>query len=401
MGGPMWRKRGAFTLVVAGAAALLFIAFRPAPVRVEMARVERGQLQVTVDEDGKTRVRDRFVMAAPVAGRVERIVLHEGDRVEPGTIAARMHPLPLDPRTRAEAGARLDAAAAEKRAADARVEQARAALEQARRTANRARQLSATGTFSAQERELAELSEATAEKELEAATFAAKAADYHMQAAQAALLAPDHEGDALVGTCTSGDGTCIELRSPIHGTVLRVPEESERVVAVGTPLLEIGDSSALEIVIDVLSADAVKVKPGARVFIEDWGGEGTLQARVRLVEPSGFTKLSALGVEEQRVNIIADFVRPPDSLGDGFRVEARILVWEGEDVLKIPGSAPFRRGQTWNAFVVESGRAHLREIDLGHRSSRHVEVLHGLEAGETVILHPGDQVHEGARVAPL
>lgn len=397
----VWRKRIAFTLLAAGAAGLLFIALRPSPVRVELARAERGPLQVTVDEDGKTRVRDRFIMVAPVAGRVERIALHQGDRVEAGALAARIHPLPLDPRTRAEAGARLDAAEAEKRAADARVEQARAALEQARRVANRARHLSAAGTFSPQEREVAELEETTSEKELEAASFAAKAADYNVQAAKAALLAPDHEDTALVGPCNEGKGTCIELRSPIQGSVLRVAEESERVVAVGTPLIEIGDASALEIVIDVLSIDAVKVKPGAHVLIDDWGGEGTLHARVRLVEPSGFTKLSALGVEEQRVNIVADFVEPPDSLGDGFRIEARIVVWEGSDVLKIPASALFRRGNAWNVFVVAGGTARAREIDVGHRSTRDVEVLHGLEVGQSIILHPGDQVGEGVRVAPL
>ena len=395
-----WCKRIGLALVAAAAAGLLFYAFRPAPVRVEVARAERGKLQVTVDEEGKTRVRDRFVMTAPVAGRVERIPLHQGDAVTPGTIAARIHPLPLDPRARAEAIARVQAAEAEKRAAEARVMQADATREQARRAANRARQLSAAGTLSAQEREIAELSETTSDKDLEAARFAAKAADYNAQAARAALLAPDHQGDTLVGTCDQADGTCIELRSPIQGRVLRVLEESERVVALGTPLLELGDPAALEIVIDVLSNDAVKVKPGALVLIDEWGGEGTLRARVRLVEPSGFTKLSALGVEEQRVNIIADFLEPPDSLGDGFRVEAHIVVWEGANVLQVPPSAAFRRGNLWSVFVVDGGRARHREIEIGHRSPRQVEVLSGLEAGEAVVLHPSDQVQEDVRVAP-
>jgi HlyD family secretion protein len=396
-----WRKRIGMALLATAIAGLLFFAFRPAPVRVEVARAERAKLQVTVDEEGKTRVRDRFVMTAPVAGRVERLPLHQGDAVQPGTIAARIHPLPLDPRARAEATARLQAAEAEKQAAEARVVQAQAALEQARRGAHRARQLSAAGTLAALEREIAELAETTSDKELEAARFAAKAADYNVQAARAALLAPDHQGDALVGKCDQADASCIELRSPIHGRVLRVLEESERVVALGTPLVELGNPAALEIVIDVLSSDAVKVKPGALVLIDEWGGEGTLSARVRLVEPSGFTKVSALGVEEQRVNVIADFLEPPDSLGDGFRVEAHIVVWEGGSVLQVPSSAVFRRGNFWSVFVVDGGRAHHRQIEIGHRNARQVEVLSGLEAGEAVVLHPGDQIRDDVRVAPL
>jgi HlyD family secretion protein len=397
----LWWKRIGGVVGMVAVLALVVLIFRPAPVRVDVARAVRGPLQVTVDEEGKTRVRDRFVMAAPVAGRVERITLDEGDVVEPGTVAARIHPLPLDPRARAEATARLDAAQAEQRAADARVEQARAALEQARRAGNRARQLAAAGTLSAQEREQAELAETTQEKELEAATFAARAAVYNVEAARAALLAPTGNAEALVAPCGESDAACIALRSPIHGRVLRVPEESERVVAVGTPLIELGDPSALEVVVDVLSADAVKVHPGALMLIDDWGGPGTLRARVRLVEPAAFTKVSALGVEEQRVNVIADFLQPADSLGDGYRLEARIVVWESDDVLKIPSSALFRRGSVWNVFVAEGGRARRRALEIGHRSGLEVEVLQGIEPGETAILHPSDQIDDGVRVKPL
>ncbi len=396
-----WRGRIALTGLTLAAAALFYLALRPSPLPVDIGRVQRGELQVTVDEDGKTRVRDRFIMTAPMAGRVERIVVHEGDAVEPGTMAARIHPLPLDPRTRAEASARLDAAQAEKQAAQARLEQAHAALEQAQRTADRARRLSAAGTFSAQERDLAELAETSAAKELEAARFAAQAAEYNVDAARAALLEPGHEDAALVGRCGGTDGACLELRSPIQGRVLRVTEESERIVSPGAPLVELGDPAALEIVVDVLSTDAVKIKPGAPVLVEDWGGDRTLHARVRLIEPSGFTKLSALGVEEQRVNVIADFVEPPDSLGDGFRVEARIVVWTGADVLSAPVSAVFRRGDGWSVFVVEGRVAHQRDVALGHRGSRRLEVLQGLQDGESVILHPSDEIRDGSRVAPL
>ncbi len=396
-----WRSRIALIGLTLGAVVLIVLALRPSPVRVDTGQVERGALQVTVDEDGKTRVRDRFIMTAPMAGRVERIVVHEGDAVQEGTVTARIHPLPLDPRARAEASARLDAAQAEKQAAQARLEQARAALEQAQRTADRARRLSAAGTFSAQERELAELAETSAAKELEAARFAAQAAEYNVDAARAALLEPGHEGQALVGRCGDTDGSCLELRSPIQGRVLRVMEESERIVTPGTPLVELGDPAALEIVVDVLSSDAVKIKPGAPVLVEDWGGDSALHARVRLIEPSGFTKLSALGVEEQRVNVIADFVEPPDSLGDGFRVETRIVVWAGTDVLSVPASAVFRRGDGWSVFVVEGGVARQRDIVVGHRGSRRVEVLSGVQAGDTVIQHPSDQVRDGIRVTPL
>jgi HlyD family secretion protein len=186
----------------------------------------------------------------------------------------------------------------------------------------------------------------------------------------------------------------------VTGRVLRVIEESERVVPVGAPLLEIGDPRALEVVVDVLSADAVKVRPGADVVFEDWGGERTLEGRVRLVEPSGFTKVSALGVEEQRVNVIADFVEPPAMLADGYRLEARIVVWEGADVLTIPASALFRRGGTWEVFAVVDGRARRRGVTLGHRTPARVEVIGGLDAGDVVVLHPSDLVGDGTRVAP-
>lgn len=393
---------------IGSAAAIAFVALlavvvlRPGPVRVDVAHVVRGALQVTVDEEGYTRVRDRFVVAAPIAGRLARITLDAGDRVTRGTVVARMNPLPLDPRHRAEAAARLDAAEAAKREADARVEQAQAALEQAQRTATRARQLRTAGSIATEERELAELGETARRKELEAARFAAQAAAYNVEAARAALIAPGGEGpQAFVAACEAQTDGCLELRSPIDGQVLRVLEESERVVAIGTPLLELGDPAALEIVVDVLSADAVKVRPGARMRIEDWGGEGPLEARVRLVEPSGFTKLSALGVEEQRVNVIGDFVDGTIPVADGYRVEACIVVWEAEDVVKVPVSALFRRAGEWNVFVIDDRRAQHRVVQIGRRSATDAQVLSGLEEGTSVILHPSDQLDDGVRVEPL
>ncbi len=399
-------RRWSLRFVALGAGALVialigFIVRRP-PVRVAVAPVQRGPLQVTVDEEGYTRVRDRFVIVAPTAGRVARITLDAGDPVDVGTVVARMNPLPLDRRAYKEIVARLAAAEAQQRAADAQVEQARAALEQAQRTGTRARQLGRSGTIAAEERELAELAETARQKELEAAIFAARAAAFTVEAARAAMLAPGEESDREVtAACEAQDGACIELRSPVKGQVLRNPEKSERVVAAGTPLLELGDTGSLEVVVDVLSADAVKVKPAALMLLEDWGGTEPLRARVRLVEPSGFVKLSALGVEEQRVNVVADFMEPPVGLADGYRVEARIVVWEADDVVKIPTSALFRRAGAWNVFVVDAGRARARTIEIGQRSATEAQVLHGLGPEERVILHPSDEVADGARVAPL
>jgi HlyD family secretion protein len=381
---------------------LLLVLLRPRPVRVDVAAVRRGVLQVTVDEEGHTRVRDRFLITAPIAGRLARLTLDAGDPVERGMVVARMQPLPLDPRSRAEATARLEAAVAQQRAADARVEQAHAALEQAQRSGARARHLGTKGTIAAEERELAELAETARQKELEAATFAARAAVFNVEAARAALMAPgDQSSQELAATCEAEDGACLELRSPIRGQVLRVPEKSERVVVAGAPLLELGDASALEIVVDVLSADAAQVKPGALMLIEDWGAAEPLRALVRLVEPSGFMKLSALGVEEQRVNVIADFETSPVPIADGYRVEARIVVWEAADVMKVPTSALFRREGAWSVFVVDGGRACRRAVEIGQRSALEAQVLQGLDEGARVIVHPSDQVEDGVRVAPL
>jgi len=380
------------TIVLLALGTLLVFAFRPRAVRVDVAEVARGPLRVTVDEEGQTRVRQRYVVAAPISGRLERIRLDEGYPVEPGAVVARIYPSPLDRRTEAEARARLDAAEASKRQADAAVEQARAALEQARRQLTRARRLRKQRAISPEELEIADLEVTTREKELTAATFAARAADFTVEAVRAALLAP-------AGVPTGdGESAVVDIRSPVQGRVLRVLEENERVVMTGTPLLELGDPSALEIVVDVLSEDAVRVRPGAPVLIDDWGGDGSLEARVRLVEPSGFTKISALGVEEQRVNVIADFIHPTQSMGDGYRVEARIVVWEGENVLKLPSSALFRHDNDWYVFVVENGRARRRRVEPGHRNPLDVEIRNGVKEGASVIVHPSDLVEDGTRV---
>jgi HlyD family secretion protein len=393
--------------VALGAAALLAAGYylvRAPAVPVELAEVTRGALRVTVDEEGETRVRERFVVAAPTSGRLLRIALDEGDSVGAGDVVARIVPSPLDPRDQAAAQARLEAAQAQKQAAVARRSLAEAALAQARRDAERADLLRKAGTISAEAHEQARLSLTRAREEGRAAGFAVDAAEHEVQAARAALLAsraPGPRAGSGGEPCSDGSGPCVDVRAPVPGEVLRVLEESERIVLAGTPLLELGDPGDLEIVVDVLSADAVRIQPGAEMVVEDWGGDAPLRARVRLVEPSGFTKVSALGVDEQRVNVIGDFVDPPGRLGDGFRVEARVVVWEGADVVRVPGSALFRRGDAWNVFVVDGGRARRREVEVGQRGTFEAEVRGGLEAGERVVLHPSDRVQDDVRVRPL
>jgi HlyD family secretion protein len=281
---------------------------------------------------------------------------------------------------------------------------AEAALAQARRDAARAAQLHATGASSDSALEQARLAETSAEREHEEARFAAAAAAAEVEAARAALIAEPGQA-ARTGTTAmtppcAGATSCLEARAPGSGQVLRVLEESERIVGAGTPLIEIGEPGALEIVADVLSRDAVRITAGTPVEIVDWGGGEPLEARVRRVEPAGFTKISALGVEEQRVNIVIDLVAPDARLGDGYRVEVRIVTWQGDDVLQIPASALFRDGEQWAVFAVEDGRARRRSVDIGAQATFEVEVRDGLAEGETVILHPSDRLEDGSRVEP-
>lgn len=384
---------GALGLVVA----LLAWGLRAPPQRVEIGEVTRGPLVVTVDEEGTTRVRHRYQIAAPVSGRLLRSELDEGDTVAEGDVALRIVPAPLDPRALQQARATRDAARDAKHQAEARAAQARAQRAQAERERERAERLAQAGTLSAQAREAAALELASRVQEQEAAEFAAGAAGHELEVAEAALLA------AGGGTGRTPPSR-LEVRSPVAGRVLRVLEESERVVAAGTPVLEIGDPDDLEVVVDLLSADAVRVVPGAEVRLEEWGGPDPLRGRVRRVEPSGFTKLSALGVEEQRVNVIVDLSdRPPAGLvlGDGYRLEARIVVYGAADVLRVPSSALFRRGPGWQVFAVEGGRARLRSVEIGERSPTEAEVKRGLAPGERVVLYPSDRIEDGVRVEPL
>lgn len=379
------------------AAALLGWSLWPRAERVEIVDVERGPIVVTLDEEGETRVRDRFVVSAPVAGRLLRIELEPGDPVVAGeTVLAIFQPrdsTPLDPRSRAEAEQEVRAREAElERARHERASQ-QAEVDFARRDCDRTRALNAQGILSVERLDTAELAESRAIESLNAANHAVESASHRLASARARLLNlgdPSQRGDAP-----------LSIRSPVDGVVLRKSHESESVVEAGEPLIEVGDPDDLEIVADYLSRDAVRIRPDTRVRVERWGGEGSLEARVLRVEPSGFTKVSALGVEEKRVNVILELVTPSAEragLADGFRVETRIVVLECEDVVQVPTGSLFRRGEDWAVFTVENGRAILRAVEVGARTPSMVEIDRGLSDGEQVIVHPGDEISDGVRV---
>lgn len=358
-------------------------------VQVEGASVQRGPLQVVVEEEGRTRVRDRFVVAAPISGALQRIDLREGTTIAAGEVLARIASAPDDPRGRNIAQAQLAAAEARRSQVAAELEQAQATALQAQREAARREELADAGALSREEMERMRLRAETARQQADAILAALRAAEADVSALRA----------ALEGSTPQSGGPTVAVTAPTSGRVLRVLEESERVVQAGTPLLEIGDASGIEVVVDVLSADAVRIASGNRVLVDEWGGERTLQGRVRLVEPAAFTEVSALGVEEQRVNVIVDLVDSPPELGAGFRVEARIVVWEDDAVLTVPTSALFQRDGTWWLFVVEGGRARERQVQLGQRGIDAAEVRGGVEEGETIIVFPSDEVADGVRVS--
>ena len=383
-------KRVLMTLAAVAAAILVALAFRPKPVEVEAAEVVKGPLQVTVDEDGEIRAHDRFTLAAPIAGRLSRIEFHEGDQVGPSTVLATISPLPLDAREIAEIRARIQSAEARKREADELVARWESDHAQSARDLNRARQLAKERIIPQQEIEQAESKHTSTAKELEAAKFRVQAAAADVEREKAGLAALEAQ--------QSQAGKVVTLRPPAPCRILRILEKSERVVPFGTPIVVLSNPNKIEIVVDLLSTDAVKVKPGAPVIIENWGGATPLRARVRTVEPYGFTKVSALGIEEQRANVIADFVDSPKGLGDGYRVDARVVIWESAGVLKVPASALFRLGKDWNTFVVEEGRVRLRPVEAGHRNASEAEILKGLHEGAEVVLHPANDLKDGARV---
>lgn len=385
------------TLVVLAVAAGAF-ALRPKPLEVDTSTVTRRNLEATVDADGRTRVRERYVVVAPVAGRVARITRMEGALVRAGDIVARLTPLPLDSQALTQARARVDGASALVLEAAAQVRVAEASLDQRRRELSRARRLAEVGGVAPRVIEESELAVLQAEESVRSANERARAAEADARQARAALLGREGNGAATV-----------VVRAPASGRVLRVPERSERIVAAGTPLLELGDPTSLEVVVDVLSSDGATIHPGDRVRLAQWGGSdggehmNPLGGRVREIEPAGFTKVSALGVEEQRVNVIVDVDTIPPGVGDGFRVDASIVVWASPNAIVVPRSALLQTNTGtnggWSAFVVKGGRVETRSVRIGHIGGSAAEVLVGIDAGEEVVLFPSDQVKSGMRVA--
>jgi HlyD family secretion protein len=374
--------------------------FRPAAVPVDLVAVDRGPLTVSVSDEGETRVRDMYVVSAPVPGRMRRIELEVGDPVVADqTLVARIEPSDpsfLDVRSAAEARANVDAAAAARTHAEAQVRRVQAELDFARAEYERIRTLARSHTVSENELDSAQRRARTAEAALAEAQAERKVRESEYRVAQARLLAPG------VARGRVADCDCVSVYSPVSGQVLRIVNESEGVVASGTPLVEVGNPDLLEVVVDLLSADAVRVQSGQRVVIEAWGGEQPLDGAVQRVEPFGFTKVSALGIEEQRVNVVIDITSPRERwerLGHGYRVEPRIVLWESADVLRVPLSALFRQGNKWAVFVERAGRAELRDVGIGQDNGLQAEVRSGLEAGERVVLHPADRVSPGVRLA--
>jgi len=393
----VWRKHIGLIIGIFIVILLIGIGFIPRPVMVDTAEVKLGTLKVSVEEEGRTRVIDRFVISAPVAGFMRRTELNVGDEIKKDQQIIHLEPLRssvLDPRSRAEAKARVAAAkagllAAEKNARAADADSNYASTEHAR-----LKRLYESRTISLERYQQTQTNARRTKATLESAEFSVEVARFELEEADAAVRysAAREAGETL---------ETVSIKAPVQGRVLKIHHESEGVVNAGESLLEIGDPLSLEVEIDVLSKDAVRIKPGMKVIFERWGGDEPIEGVVRTIEPVGFTKISALGVEEQRVLVIADMTSPVETwgkLGDGYRVEASFILWEGNGVLQIPSSALFRYAEGWAVFIIQDGMAELRQVEIGNRSGLAAEILSGLVEGENVITHPGDNVEDGSRV---
>jgi HlyD family secretion protein len=370
--------------------------FMPKPVAVDVMPVARATLQVTVEEEGRTRVIDRYAISAPVAGYAQRIELDVGDSVQQGQPLVALEPLPstvLDPRSRAQAQAQVAGAEAALLAAQENATAARASHDFAKAEYERIKELCKTQCVSQTEEDKAAAEARRAAANLRSARFAVEVARHELEAAKTTL-----QYSAAKGSQTPDK---VVITSPINGSVLKINRESEGVIAVGQTLIEVGNPRALEVVVEALSADAVRMAPGTRIRFARWGGEQDLEGVVRVVEPVGFTKVSALGVEEQRVLVIADITSPTEQwqrLGDGYRVEASFILWEEPDVLQIPASSLFRYQDGWAVFVMQNDRAVRKVVEIGQRNGLSAQVLAGLKQGELVITHPDDSIEDGVEV---
>ncbi|MEM1024301.1 MAG: HlyD family efflux transporter periplasmic adaptor subunit [Myxococcota bacterium] len=393
-----WKRRlllgGGATLIIAA----LVWAYQPRPQVVDVAEVSRGELVVTVVEDGRTRIRDRYVVSSPLRGELERLELDTGDLVERGQVVARVLPAIeplLDRRSRDEARARVQAAEAAVKRAEAAVQSAEVAAELSTTELKRSQKLADEQVLAALEYDRLRLGAESRQAELEAARFGARVAHHELDLARSAL---ERSTEATAGRV---DGEELLIRAPVDGVVLKVFNESQVSVQAGTPILSLGDPARLEVVVDVLTRDAVKMKPGGAATVQRWGGEAALEARIRRIEPTAFTDVSALGVEEQRVDVVLDLIAPQKAwaaLGDGYRVEAHIVTDGRSEALLVPEAALFRHAGEWAVFGVKAGRALRTPVQIGIGNDEHAELLSGLQAGEAVILYPSDLVEEGIRV---
>lgn len=376
--------------------AALAWSFWPRPVTVELATVSRGPLQIDVSDEGRTRVRETYQISAPVSGKLLRVEVHPGDMVDGGkTKVAELLPIApsfLDVRTRTQAESAIKSAQAARTLAAAEVNRMTAELAFATSDLKRAMALAPSEFISKANLERAQLAYNSAVAQLATAQAALHVKESDLTAARALLIDPTVAPQSQVG---------IPIIAPVSGRVLRVPHESETVLAVGASILEVGDPRQLEIVADLISEDAVKVREGDAATITDWGGTGSLNARVRRIEPAGFTKVSALGVEEQRVNVLLDFAEPPSrwaQIADGFRVIVHITIWRSAKVLRVPVASMFRQGSDWAVFTMRDGRARLTHVAIGHSNDEFAEVLSGVSEGDRVVLHPSDRIADSTRI---
>ena len=385
-----------FWCVVAALVLAMVYALQPRAVEVETGVIRQGPLTVYVSEEGKTRIRNRHVVAAPVAGSMQRVILKPGDAVKAGeTVLTRIEPTLsplLDARARTQAQAHVDAAMAARSRANVNIEMSRTALKYANTNWERVKNNTDKGTISDTDRDTFEREAEMKTREVRSAEFALQVADFELAQAKAALEQIDKP---------SAGGAFIEVRAPVSGVVLKVQQESATIVLPGAPILEIGDPADLEIEAEILSRDAVTIKPGALVTVEQWGGDVPAKAQVRRVEPAAFTKVSALGVEEQRVLVLSDFTEQTPALkalGDRYRVEVRVAVWHSDDTLLVPAGALFREGSEWKTFLFAAGSAKAVVVKAGRTDGKLTQVLDGLKKGDEVLMHPPDTVRDGTSV---
>jgi HlyD family secretion protein len=389
------RRRILIISIVLIVVVLLIYGFLPKTQVVDIVSVKRGPLQITIEEEGRTRLKDRFTISAPTSGYMRRVKSKVGDAVKKGQIVAVLEPLPsqaLDPRSRATAQASVSSAEASLGAAIERERVASADASYLEQRKERLKTLYDKGSIAKDQ-----FDQINSEAQKAQALQLSAAAEINVAKSELERAKITLRNFAAV----KAEGNAVEVISPLSGTVFRVYRESEGAVNIGEPLMDIGNAKNLEVRVEVLSSDAVKIKEGTRVLFKRWGNDEPLTGQVRLVEPAGFTKISSLGVEEQRVLVIADITSPPDQwniLGDGFRMEAHFIIWEGENVLQIPASALFRLGKDWAVFVAETGKAHKRVVQIGQRNAMAAEILSGLKENEKVLAYPDDSISEGTKI---